>query len=193
MRYAALVSIPLLIILTLAAPVIAGVFTGVNDAQVFDMVDEGLHFLAFCMIVMPVTSILQYFYQACGRFKLVSIMSVTNNILFIVPLALILTPYFGMTGVWATFLLNNICFLIAVFVGIWCYCKKITFNLEDMLLLPKDFDSPNNPQMNMQVNVRDDDLSISEVVEVFLEKHNISRKKTMYASICVEELVYNIL
>ena len=177
LRYAALVSISILIILTLTAPVIAGVFTSVNDAQVFDIVNESLHFLAFCMIVMPVTSILQYFYQACGRFKLVSIMSVANNILFIVPLALILTLYFEMTGVWATFLLNNICFLIAVFVGIWCYCKKITFNLEDILLLPKDFGSPNNPQMNMTVTFKDDDLNVSEVVEVFFGKARCQPKK----------------
>ena len=120
-------------------------------------------------------------------------MAFANNVLFVVPFVLILTPQIEMTGIWAGFFLSKLAFLLAIVFGVWYYYKKVTFDPEDMLILPKDFGSPDNPQMNMTVNFKDDDLSISEVVEVFLEKNNISRKKTMYSAICVEELVMNIL
>ncbi|MBQ7705594.1 MAG: ATP-binding protein [Selenomonadaceae bacterium] len=193
LRSSALVSVTMFVILILGAPIISGFYTSGNDSAVFDMVVEGVHCMAFSVIFSTGASLLQYFYQAYGRFKLVSFMAVANNIIFIAPLALILTPIFGMTGVWLTILFNNVLFFIAIILGVWYHYKKITFKPEDMLLLPQNFGSPENPQMNMSVTFKDDDLSISEVVKVFLEKHNVSRKKTMFTAICVEEMVNNIL
>ena len=192
-KYATLISALTLLILIFGAPTVAGMYINNSDSLVFELVVYGINFMAFSAMFQIFALILQYFYQAYGRFKLVSFMAVANNILFIAPLALILTPRFEMTGIWLSILLNNVLFLIAIFIGIWIFYKKFTFKSEDMLLLPKDFDSAENPQINMTVNFKNDDLSISEVVEVFLEKHNISRKKTMYAAICVEEMVKNIL
>ncbi len=192
-KYSVVISLTTAGILIFAASLIADAYTADDNPVVLEMVADSVKWIAFSLIFMSFSEMLQYFYQACGRFKLVNIMAFANNVLFVVPFVLILTPYFQMTGIWAGFFLSKLAFLLAIIFGVWYHYKKITFNPEDMLILPKDFDSPENPRMNMTVNFRDDDLSISEVVEVFLEKHNISRKKTNYASICVEEIVYNIL
>ena len=193
LKYATVISGVTFLILIFFDPIISDIYTGDNDTLVFELVAYGIYFMAFTIIFQAFAFILQYFYQAYGRFKLVSFMAVANNFLFIVPLALVLTPRFEMTGIWLAILLNNVLFLIAIFIGVWIFYKKITLKPEDILLLPKDFDSAENPQINMTVNFKDDDLSLSEIVEVFLEKYNISRKKTMYAAICVEEVVENIL
>ena len=192
-KYSTIISLTTAGILILAAPLIADIYTPDSNSEVYEMVAESISWIAFTLLFMSFGEILQYFYQAYGRFNLVNIMAFTNNVLFVVPFVLLLTPYFQMTGIWAGFFLSKLAFLLAIIFGVWIYYKKITFKPEDILLLPKDFGSPENPQMNMTVNFKDDDLSVSEVVEVFLEKHNISRKKTMYAAICVEEMVNNIL
>ena len=180
-------------ILILSAPLIADIYTPDENPEVFALVAESIKWIAFSLVFLTLNGMFQYFYQACGRFKLVNVIAFSNNIVFILPLILLLTPYFEMTGIWAGFFFNDVLFLLAIISLVWYLSQKVTFKFEDILLLPKDFGSPDNPQMNMTVTFKDDDLSISEVVEVFLEKHNISRKKTMYASICVEELVMNIL
>ena len=192
-KYATVITLTIAGILILAAPLIANAYLSEENPAVFEMVVDSIKCIAFSLTLIAFSEMLNYFYQACGKFKIVNVMAVAGNILFIVPFVWILTPYFEMTGIWAGFFLSKLAFLLAIILGVWYYHKKITFNPEDMLILPKDFGSPNNPQMNMTVTFKDDDLSISEVVEVFLEKNNISRKKTMYASICVEELVMNIL
>lgn len=192
-KYSTLISLTTAGILILSAPFIADIYTPESDIEVFEMVAESISWIAFTLAFMSFAEMLQYFYQACGKFNLVNIMAFVNNVLFVVPFVLLLTPYFQMTGIWAGFFLSKLAFLLAIIFGICYYYKKITFKLEDMLLLPKEFGSPDNPQMNMKVNFKDDDLSISEVVEVFLEKHNINRKKTMFSAICVEEMVNNII
>ena len=191
-KYSTIISLTTAGILILAAPLIADIYTPDSNSEVYEMVAESISWIAFTLLFMSFGEILQYFYQAYGRFNLVNIMAFTNNVLFVVPFVLLLTPYFQMTGIWAGLFVSKLAFLLAIIFGVWIYYKKITFKLEDILLLPKDFGSPENPQMNMTVNFKDDDLSVSEVVEVFLEKHNISRKKTMYSAICVEEMVKNI-
>ena len=191
-KYSTIISLTTAGILILAAPLIADIYTPDSNSEVYEMVAESISWIAFTLLFMSFGEILQYFYQAYGRFNLVNIMAFTNNVLFVVPFVLLLTPHFQMTGIWAGFFLSKLAFLLAIIFGVCIYYKKITFKLENILLLPKDFGSPENPQMNMTVNFKDDDLSVSEVVEVFLEKHNISRKKTMYAAICVEEMVKNI-
>ena len=192
-KYSVIISLTTAGILILAAPLIADVYTSDKNPAVFEMVADSIKWIAFSLIFLSLTEMLQYFYQAYGRFKLVNIMAFANNVLFVVPFVLLLTPYFEMTGIWSGFLLSKIVCLLVIIFGVCCFYKKITFDLEDILLLPKDFDSAENPKINMTVNFKDDDLSLSEVVEVFLEKHNISRKKTMYAAICVEEMAKNIL
>ena len=191
-KYSTIISLIIAGILILSAPLIADIYTADNEEEVFELVTESISWIAYTLVFMTFTEMLQYFYQAQGRFKLVNIMAFANNVIFVVPFVLLLTPKIEMTGIWAGFFLSKFAVLLVIILGVLYYYKKITLHLEDMLLLPKDFDSPNNPQMNMTVNFKDDDLSISEVVEVFLEKNNISRKKTMYAAICVEEIVKNI-
>ena len=191
-KYSTIISLTTAGILILAAPLIADIYTPDTDIEVFEMVAASISWIAFTLAFMSFSEILQYFYQAYGRFNLVNVMAFTNNVIFVVPFVLLLTPYFQITGIWAGLFVSKLAFLLAIIFGVWIYYKKITFQPEDMLLLPKEFGSPENPQMNMTVNFKDDDLSVSEVVEVFLEKNNISRKKTMYAAICVEEMVKNI-
>ena len=192
-KYATIISLTMAGILIFAAPLIADIYTSDSDEKVFEMVVDSVKWIGFTLAFMAFSEILQYFYQAYGRYKLVNVMAFANNLLFVMPFVWILTPYFEMTGIWAGFFLSKLAFLLAIILGVWYFYKKITFNLEDMLLLPKDFGSPDNPQMNMTVNFKDDDLNVSEVVKVFLEMHDISRKKTMYAAVCVEEMVNNIL
>ena len=135
-KYATLISALTLLILIFGAPTVAGMYINNSDSLVFELVVYGINFMAFSAMFQIFALILQYFYQAYGRFKLVSFMAVANNILFIAPLALILTPRFEMTGIWLSILLNNVLFLIAIFIGIWIFYKKFTFKSEDMLLLP---------------------------------------------------------
>ncbi len=193
LRSSALVASTLTIILILAAPAIAGVYTGNSAEGVFDMVIEGLYFMAGSVIFITLIVLLQYFYQACGRFKLVNLIAFSNNILFIAPLALILTPYFGMTGIWITVLLNNVVMLAALIIGVWYYNKKITFKLENILLLPKDFDVEENSQFNISITEKNEVLQISRKIKTFCESHNVNKKKSLYAAICVEEMVNNII
>lgn len=192
LRSSSLVSVTLTIILIFAAPLIAGVYTSGNAEGVFDMVVEGLYFMAGSVIFMTLIVLLQYFYQACGRFKIVNTMAVANNILFIAPLALILTPYFGMTGIWATLLLNSVIMLAAVIFGVWYYHKKITFKPEDMLLLPKDFDAAENINLDINVSEKAEILQLSKQIKNFCESHNVNKQKSLYAAICVEEMAKNI-
>ncbi len=104
-----------------------------------------------------------------------------------------MTHFFGMTGIWAAFMLNKLAVLLSIIVGGWIYNKKFSFRLEDLLLLPEDFGSPKNPQINITVYSQEDVEKLSEQVQNFCEDNGVDAKRSLRAAICIEEMARNIV
>lgn len=193
LKFSLLLSLLIVVILIFAAPLIVNLYISGEEADVTAMAVEAVHWMAPTLALMAVTQLFHHFYTAYGRFTLVSVIAVVDNILFVVPLVLLMTHFFGMTGIWAAFLLNKLAVLLSIIVGGWIYNKKISFRLEDMLLLPEDFGSPKNPQINMTVHSQGEVEKLSEQVQNFCEDNGVDAKRSLRAAICIEEMARNII
>ena len=193
LKYSLTITLSIAAAVFLAAPIIADFYTLDADTTAYQMTLEGFKLFIAFLPLNAIGIIFRYFYQAYGRFKLVSNLAVAENIGFIVPIILLLTPHFGMAGLWLAFPLSNVAFLLTIFFMTWRHCGRITFRLEDYLLLPDDFGAAKTKQLNITVTTKEEVLGLSETTQNFCESHGIDNRRSMFAGICIEEMAGNIV
>lgn len=193
LKYSMLITLTITAGIFLAATSIADFYIHDADPVTQKMTTEGIHLFIAFLPLYTLALIFQYFYQAYGRFKLVSVFAVMDNIGFVVPILLLLTAHFGLAGIWLTFPLIHLAYLLLIFFMTCRHCGRITFKLEDFLLLPKDFDVPEDKQLNITVTSEAEALDLSERTQTFCEAQGIDGRRSMFASICIKEMAYNIV
>ena len=193
LRYSLLITLPITAGIFFAAPQVADIYIHDADPKTYQMALEGIRLFIAFLPICTFALIFQYFYQAYGRFKLVSVFAFLNNIGLVVPIVLFMTAHFGLAGLWLTFPLSYIVYLLLIFFVTCRHHGRITFKLEDYLLLPKNFDVPEDKQLNMTVTSEAEALDLSERTQTFCEAQGIDERRSMFASICVKEMAYNIV
>lgn len=193
LRYTLIIALTIVAVVFLTAPIIADFYIHDADPVTHKMTTEGIQLFIAFLPLYTVAVIFQYFYQAYGRFKLVSVFAIMDNFGFVVPIIFLLTPHFGMAGIWLAFPLSHAAFLLTIFFLTCRHCGRITFKLEDYLLLDEDFDVPADKQLNITVTTKAEVLGLSERTQAFCEAQGIDGRRSMFAAVCIEELAGNIV
>lgn len=192
LKYSLILSLTMTAAMFLAAPVVADIYI-YNDPTANQMVAEAIQLFIAFLPLSTIGTVFQYYYQAYGRFKLVSGLAIASNIGFIVPIVLLLKPHFGIAALWLTFPLSYAAFLLTIFFITFRYCGRITFRLEDYLLLPDDFGVADNRQLDITVTTKEEVLGLSEAAQDFCKSKGIDERRSMFAGICIEEMAGNIV
>lgn len=177
----------------LGASTIADLYTRDADAITYQMTLAGIQWLSVITVPCAVVLMFMYYYNVCGRFHLAAVMTIMKNCGFTVPIVLLLTPHFGIDGLWMSFSLSYAASLLTIFFITCRYCGRITFRLEDYLLLPEDFDVSKDRQLNITVTNQAEVLGLSERTQTFCESSGIDDQRSMFAGICIEEMAANIV
>ena len=175
-----------------AAPFIAEIYTR-NDPETYLQAVEAIRWFAPGLPLYTFALTFNRFYMAYGRFRLVSFLSVWNILLFSVPTAFVLSKFFGIHALWYTLFLNQAAYVLIVFVITCRFHKRITFKLEDYLLLPEDFDVSKDKQLNITVTNKAEVMGLSERAQSFCASSGIDERRSMFAGICIEEMAGNIV
>ena len=191
LKYSLVISLAMTAAVLLAAPIIAELYT--KDTAAYQMTLEGIRWISLPIAAGAVALTFNYYYNSCGKYRLSTLMSILNNIGFVVPFALILTPYLAMTGLWTASSLRYFALALTVFFITFHHCGRITFRLEDYLLLPEGFDVANDKQLNITVTNKAEVLGLSERAQNFCEENGIDGRRSMFAGICIEEMAGNIV
>ena len=78
---------------------IAGFFT--TDTQLVELTTYGIRIYMMMIPVVGFQIVTSNFFQAIGRAELAIVLSLSRQVLFIIPLLLVLPHYFALTGVWS--------------------------------------------------------------------------------------------
>ena len=193
LKYTLIITLPITAVGFFAAPTIADFYIHSADPVTHRMTTEGIRLFIAYLPLQTLGSIFQYFYQAYGRFKLASCLSICDNFAFFVLMILLLTPHFGMASVWLAFPMSQVAYLLMIFFVTCYHCGRITFKLEDYLLLPKNFDVPEDKQLDITVTSEAEALDLSQRTQTFCESRGIDERRSMFTSICIKEMAYNIV
>ena len=94
-----------------------------TDTTLIDLSANGLRItcLAFCLIGGQI--VISNFFQSIGKAKVSIFLSLSRQLIFLIPALLILPGYWGINGVWASLPLSDtISFFIAI-AALWIYMK----------------------------------------------------------------------
>lgn len=71
--------------------------------------------------------------------------------------------------------------------------KKVNFGLDNAMMLPENFDVPDEDKWEYSVTDIEDVMMCSVASEAFCMKHNIDAKHTNSIALCIEEMGMNIV
>jgi putative MATE family efflux protein len=105
---------------------IASLFT--TDKELIKVTAIGMRYVlvTYCLVSYQTVAIV--FFQSIGKAHLSIILSVTRQVIFLIPLLLILPRYYGITGVWITMPISDLAAFIATVILMSYERKKFKQN-----------------------------------------------------------------
>ncbi len=110
-------------ILTMVIPdTIANLFT--KDTTMIDMARNGFRIYFVIYPVVGAQIVIQNYFQSIGKPKISIFLSLTRQLIFLLPMLWILPKYFGVDGVWGSMTVSDgLAFIVAIIV-LWLTSKK---------------------------------------------------------------------
>lgn len=176
-----------LVIIIFARP-LAAVFAGTGGPEVMDLLVKIFRLFAACIPLLMINKLFVGFYQSTGKLVLAVIISVLDNIVYIVTIAAILSVRYGADGVWISYLLGELATTLTLSVIIIIKRKKFPVTLYDFLLIPDGFGVTHENRLNLTATNMEEAVGISERIIEFCRQKGIDQHRAKGAGLCMEEL-----
>jgi putative MATE family efflux protein len=102
---------------------VASIFT--TEADLINIAVPGLRWIFLFYPLIGFQMVSSAFFQSIGKASKAIILSMTRQVLFLIPILLILPRYWGITGVWASMSISDVISIILAAVLLWIELKKI--------------------------------------------------------------------
>ena len=161
----------------------------------------GLRMFAICLIPSSINAAFKKYYQAIGQIRFSEILSVVQNLAFPALVVLSLGNIFhanwganaGTIGVWLSYVIGET--LTLLFIAI--YVKKKSghkfCSLDSFACLPAGFGAAKGESLEIVITKPEDVGAAAVAATEFCKNKGENAKKTMYTSLCIEEMANNIL
>ena len=103
-----------------------------SDPELTDISANALRIINCLFSVVGLAMVTGNFFQSIGKAKISIFLSTTRQLLFLVPLLLVLPNYFGTNGVWITIPISDILSSITAAVMLWYFYKKEGFKTNNI-------------------------------------------------------------
>ena len=189
--YALVLDAALVLAVLLLAPALAGLF--LTDSGARTMTVQGLRLFSFSLLPCSLNTTFKNYYQGVNRTRFTEVISLLQNVTFPVLCAFLLRWLFGTTGVWLSFLGGELLTMAFICIVVWRKSYKPALNAETFALLPRLFGVKEEDTLEMTVRSREEAEEASIQAAAFCKAHGESARKSMLISLCVEEMVNNIV
>ncbi|MDR3326939.1 MAG: MATE family efflux transporter [Prevotellaceae bacterium] len=103
--FATIVMVVGTVVIQLFPHVVSSVFS--HEQELIDVAANGLRWVFFCYPLVGFQMVSSAFFQSIGKPNKAIILSVTRQVLFLIPLLLILPTYLHVTGVWVSMTISD--------------------------------------------------------------------------------------
>jgi len=155
---------------------------------------EALAFTKRTLAIFPLylpTNILAFilmrFYQAQQKIKEANIFSFVDSLLSAAAAA-ILTYFIGTDGIWAGLPVGCLCLLTIMVLYSWVKRKKVSFKMEDLVLLPENFSVPADDKIEKTLYSINDVSDMGKEILSFCERHGFNHEVTHHTWLSMEEM-----
>ena len=103
-----------------------------DDPQLTSLAVEGMKIIVMMTPLVGFQIVTGNFFQSIGMAKKSIFLSVSRQLIFLIPMLLILPNYFGTKGVWASITIADGISVITAAVMLWLFFKKGSFSQSDI-------------------------------------------------------------
>lgn len=178
-------------IVMLAAPWILRLFLG-NDPSIPDIAVPAMRIYIPSLIACVLSTAFKNYYQGIGKVYMTNLISFFNNI-FILLIIWAGSLLLGLTGVWVGILAGEFFVLLVISIIVWMHNGSIAFTAKAYSLLEKDFGAaPEDIEELIITDMHSAQNAAQEIYQFCCDK-GLKRRICMMVSLCVEEIVMNII
>jgi len=186
-----LLSVAITLGLELGAPLICMIF-GVEPSML-DMTMTAIRIQALFCITAGILAFLGACYRCTGHAEAAMVIAVCNNLIFPVSIILLLANFtpLGSNSVYCGLVLTDYATLLVLFCALRVLRKP---GESPLLLIPTQDIQDKGPVYQVLIQDKYEDIPrISEEIDSFCEENGVPMKKQYYISLCMEELVVNVI
>ena len=153
----------------------------------------GFRLLPLCM-PWALWSLIYVPYAQTVEKKIISVvLPIIDGAVGVVVCSFILIPVLKMNGLYISNILNGMICAVVIFVGAWITLKRPPRNMEDMMAIPDNIGVGPDERIDISVTSEEEVLNVSENISEFCTRHGIDRRRTIFSSLCMEEMAGNIV
>ena len=190
--YAVVLDVALVAAVFLLAPVLVSLFLA-DDPAARALTVRGMRIFCFSLLPCSLNTTFKNYFQGVNHTPFTETISVLQNVVFPLTVAFTLSSFLGTNGVWFSFLGGELLTLIFICTVVWIRFKKPSLSVEAFSMLPKDFGVPDADRIEMTVRTREEAAEASVKAQAFCAGHGESARDSMLISLCVEEMLNNIV
>ena len=138
MKWGFVANVVIAVLLFLSANYVAGIF-GVKDPAAVAAAADSTRFASVTFFFTYIQYNLLYTFQSTKHTGLANFIVFSRSILFYIPFLYLLTPIFGLTGVWLSSVIAEILCVVAPFAWVFIKTRKNPFATPNVFLLPDSF------------------------------------------------------
>lgn len=116
------------IITELLPDAVSQLFT--TDKTLIDLSREGFRIYFICYPVVGCQIVIQNFFQSVGKPKMSIFLSLTRQLLFLIPFLIILPKIWGVNGVWASMAASDIIAFVVAIITLWWWMGHVMKKME---------------------------------------------------------------
>lgn len=191
-RYACVLVLAVTALVLLTAPYLVWLFLK-DDPGAGTMATQGLRLFSLSLLPCAFNTCLKNYYQGVDRTRFTEAISVMQNFTFTVLFAFLLSRFWKTTGVWLGFVCGEGLTLLVIAAVVWIREKRFVISADAFSLLPKDFGVPETDCLELSIKNMDEVAAASQQSAAFCIAHGDNSKISMQISLCVEEMVSNII
>ena len=140
-----------------------------------------------------VSIVFQNFFQSMKKMKLVNIICICQNFLFMVGFALLLPAVFGKNAVWLLFPLTHLTTALLILGVSIAHNRRFPRSMEELLMLDAHFGIPVGDRMDLSITSMEQVMGTAKMAESFCLSHGIDQRRSRACALAMEEMAGNIV
>lgn len=174
------------LVCSLLAEPLTGLF-GITGEESIAAASMALRIMAASLVVAIVNMVFIYYYNVIGRIWLSNLITLCRGLVFVLPLAVLLSSVEGGKWIWLSFPLSEVFTLLTVMV----LSKLYVFRHSELLpvcLLERGDEAENQYSFSVANNL-ESILESSDKISGFCQQIKLDAQKTMVISLSIEEIL----
>ena len=162
------------------------------DANVVDMAIAGLRIFSVMFVFRGFVLVYMYYFQVIDRAVYSSILSVIDGFAGLIPITLLLTSIFGISGLWLAYPVLSLLMLVGIAVSNLAIARASDGRYQGLLLIEKDDQATTTYGLTIPLRAEDAVLGAEDLQSFCLDSGLGSRVSSIVAMALEEMAVYSL-